>query len=75
MLMKLSGYDYEIQYKPGSQMVLADTMSRLSSSESGEIPGLTVNIHSLVSVSDQRLLSLQEETNKQADSGPTIGNE
>ena len=64
MLMKLSGYDYEIQYKPGSQMVLADTMSRLSSSESGEIPGLTVNIHSLVSVSDQRLLSLQQETKK-----------
>ena len=62
MLMKLSGYDYEIGYKPGSQMVLADTMSRLSGSDHAEVPGLTVNIHSLVSVSDQRLLSLQEDT-------------
>ena len=65
MLMKLSGYDYEIEYKPGSQMVLADTMSRLSGSDHAEVPGLIIiimNIHSLVSVSDQRLLSLQEDT-------------
>ena len=60
--MKLSGYDYNIQYKCGKSLVLADTMSRLSSSENHEITGLTANIHSLVSISDPRLLELQSET-------------
>ena len=68
MLMKLSGYDYEIKYRPGNEMVLPDTMSRLSSTDKHEIPGLSVNIHSLVSVSDERLTSLKEETGKD----PTI---
>ena len=60
--MLLSGFDYEIRYRPGKEMVLPDTMSRLSSSEKEEISGLTVNIHSLVRVSDKRLSELLDET-------------
>ena len=62
MLMKLSSYDYEIKYKPGPELVLPDTMSRLSNTDQEEIPGLTVNIHNLVSVSEERLKILKEET-------------
>ena len=62
MLLKLSGYDYEIRYRPGREMVLPDTMSRLSCTDKDEISGLTVNIHSLVRVSDKRLTELQDET-------------
>ena len=43
-------------------MDLPDTMSRLSNSEKDEIPGLDVQLHSLVSISDARLLSLRNET-------------
>ena len=38
------------------------TLSRISSADKEEILGLRVSIHNLVSITDQRLTSLQEET-------------
>jgi len=29
MLLKIQGYDYNIQHRPGKELVLADTLSRL----------------------------------------------
>ena len=64
MLMKLSPYDFEIEWKPGEEMVLPDTFSRLSAADHGEIPGLKVRVHSLVDVSCSRLEKLKTETEK-----------
>lgn len=33
MLVQVQGYNFEVMYMPGPQMVLADTLSRLSSPE------------------------------------------
>ena len=33
MLIKTQGYNYEVMYRPGTQMVLADTLSRLPNPE------------------------------------------
>ena len=62
MLMKLSPYDFEIEYKPGEEMVLPDTFSRLSQADHGEIRGLKVRIHNLVDISCSRLAQLKHET-------------
>ncbi|XP_077364459.1 uncharacterized protein LOC144008938 [Festucalex cinctus] len=38
MLIKTQGYNYEVKYRPGAEMVLADTLSRLPNPENdGEI--------------------------------------
>ena len=60
MLMKLSSYDYDIQYKPGKEMVMPHTMSRLSGTDTEEIPGLKVNVHNLVSISDERVTCIRQ---------------
>ena len=62
MLMNLSQYDFDIQYKPGKDMVLPDTFSRLSQSDQHEVPGLKVKIHSLVDASKSRLDRLRHDT-------------
>ena len=64
MLMKLSPYDFEIEWKPGEEMVLPDTFSRLSAADHGEIPGLKVRVHSLVDISCSRLEILKTETSR-----------
>ena len=64
MLRKLSPYDFGIHYKPGDEMVMPDTFSRLSQADKDEIPGLNINIHSLVDVSCVRLAELKNETER-----------
>ena len=62
MLMNICQYDYEIEHVPGKYMVMPDTFSRLSQDDNAEIPGLHVQIHSLVDVSDDRLIQLRQDT-------------
>ena len=64
MLMKLSPYDFSIHYKPGEEMVMPDTFSRLSQVDQDEIPGLKVHVHSIVDISCLRLAKLKRETER-----------
>ena len=45
MLLRLQPYDCIIQYKPSKEMVIADTLSRLSPRNRDEVPGMQVKIH------------------------------
>lgn len=39
MMIKIQGYDFEVKYRPGSEMIIADTLSRLPNpSKTEEIP-------------------------------------
>ena len=62
MLMSIWPYDYHIEHAPGSEMVLPDTFSRLSQADTNEMPGLKIEINSLVEISDSRLKQLKQET-------------
>ena len=67
MLLRLQRYDYRIIYKPGKEMLLADSLSRLPKSKEGdtEIP---LNIHiSFVQFSTERLMELREHTSKDSE--------
>ena len=60
MLLRIQGYDLEIKYKPGTEMLLADPMSRLSPLPSKE--PLDLNKVCLVRFSDAKLNALKEDT-------------
>ena len=61
MLLRLQKYDYAIQYKPGSQMILADSLSRLPKKEKEAAINLDVTV-CFVQFNTQRLNELREET-------------
>ena len=61
MLLRLQGYDMVIKYKPGTEMLLADPMSRLSPLPSED----TLDLHQklcLVQFSDTKLDNLKKDT-------------
>ena len=60
MLLRIQGYDLEIKYKPGTEMLLADPMSRLSPLPSKE----PLDLHKvcLVRFSEAKLNALKEDT-------------
>ena len=60
MLLRLQGYDCTIVYRPGKEMLLADTLSRYAPLSSNEIE-LDVTIRH-VRIEDTRKASLQELT-------------
>ena len=60
MLLRIQGYDLEIKYKPGTEMLLADPMSRLSPLPSKE--PLDLNKVCLLRFSDAKLNALKEDT-------------
>ena len=62
MLMSTSQYDFELKHRPGTEMVLPDTLSRLSNAENFPISGLKISVHSIVEVTDARLKQLVEDT-------------
>ena len=64
MLLRLQPYDCIIKYKPGKEMVIANTLSRLSPREGDEIPGMQVKIHHLVEFSPVELQQIKDETAK-----------
>lgn len=74
LLLKIQGYNFQLEYKPGPELVLSDTLSRLPNPENNrEIPldlrvdGLEddsdISIESL-NFSETRLEQIRTETNK-----------
>lgn len=63
MLLRLTKYHLKVKYVGSKSVLLADTLSRLvKPGRDQEIPGLDVNIASIMSVKPTRLQRMQEET-------------
>lgn len=60
MLLRLQPYDVEIKYKPGTEMVIADALSRSPSRNNSQI-NLDMQVNH-VHFTEERLNSLKEET-------------
>lgn len=62
MLIRLNKYDYEVEYKPGKEMILADTLSRLrrKNEETDEEIKLDVTI-GFVQFSEEKKKKIKEE--------------
>ena len=64
-MLRLQPYDFEIIYRPGREMVLADSMSRLNPRKGPQI-ALDKTIH-VVQFSTDKLREMQEHTNNDED--------
>ena len=65
MLLRLQPYDITIKYCPGSQMQIADALSRLSPEETEPIPDLNVQVHEVCpQFSNEYLKTIRSETAK-----------
>ena len=63
MLMELQPYTFDLLYKPGKLVVIADCLSRLGLSPDPEFkPDLEVRIHEMVNVKPIRMTELQKDT-------------
>lgn len=66
MLLKLLKYDFTIKYVPGSQMYLADTLSRASMKETGgddpEMLNVVHSVSKLLPMSESRFKQFQKAT-------------
>lgn len=63
MLLRLQQYDFTIEYKPGKDMTVADTLSRLPSPGNDKTIDLDLTVGQ-VRFSTERIKSLQEETKR-----------
>lgn len=65
MLLRLQRYDYTIKYRPGKEMVLADSLSRMRKTRTANDKEINLE-HKVcfIQFATQRLLELQEETKK-----------
>ena len=61
MLLRLQQYDFSIEYKPGKDMTIADTLSRLPSPGNDKTIDLDITVGQ-VRFSTERIKSIQEET-------------
>ena len=71
MLLQITGYNYKVIYKPGSEMKLADALSRLSNPENPtEVPleacinAVTIENISLINFSDSKKAQLKADTSR-----------
>ena len=64
MLMTMTQYDYDICHRPGKEMVLVDALSRLSGADNNQVFDHELKVHSFVTITDERLTKLAEETRK-----------
>ena len=55
MTMLTSQYDFQLEHRPGKELVLPDTLNMLSTAENYQILGLKINVHSIVKVTDALL--------------------
>ncbi|XP_063590442.1 uncharacterized protein K02A2.6-like [Penaeus indicus] len=62
--MRLQHYDVTIRYKPGKDLLLADGLSRLPSTDNQHI-GLDIQIN-FVTFSNEKLVTLRQETSRDA---------
>jgi len=63
MMLKLQGYQIHIEYRPGKEMTIADTLSRLPSTENQDTIDLDIRID-LVRFSSDRLQDMRKETER-----------
>ena len=61
MLLKLQGYNFKLEYQPGKELVVADTLSRLPNSTKHETIDLDVRVDHIQFQTD-RLNSIREST-------------
>ena len=76
LFIKLQGYNFNLVYKPGTELVLSDTLSRLPNPENGREIALDLRVDgvemddldelpvALLNFSHSRLKELKEETDK-----------
>ena len=56
LLIKIQGYDFQLVYRPGSQMIIADTLSRLPNTEKNAEIALDVTVDDILTdENDERL--------------------
>ena len=70
MLLRILCYDIEVVYVPGTDIPLADALSRVNPCETGIIPGLDISVHELhdhINASPTRIEQLREETDKDSE--------
>lgn len=48
IFQKTTGYKFQLMYKPGKQMIIADTLSRLPNQKNKELVELDARVHSMV---------------------------
>ena len=63
MILELQGYDYEIKYRPGKEITLADGLSRLPNERNNKQIKLDVKVQ-LVQFSSSKIDQLRQESNK-----------
>ena len=68
MLLRIQGYDFTIKYKPGTEMLLADPMSRLNPLPCEE--SLDLQKVCLVRFSDEKLNALKRDTSSDPELSP-----
>ena len=61
MLLKLQGYNFKLEYQPGKELVVADTLSRLPNSTEHETIDLDVHVDHVRFQTD-RLNNIREST-------------
>ena len=61
MLLRLQRYAYSIQYRPGKEMILADSLSRLPTKSSAKEIPLDIQV-SFILFKEPKLSQLREET-------------
>ena len=54
MILRLQKYDILLEYKPGQQMILADTLSRAMLSTTSEDKEIAEHVHSTLAVDDEQ---------------------
>ena len=68
MLLKIQGYDFEIKYRPGSQMTVADTLSRLPNPKENSEVKLDIRVDAiwldLINFNLDKQRQLREETKR-----------
>lgn len=68
LLLKMQGYDFTIRYRPGSQMVISDSLSRLPNPEDVEPISLDIRVDNveldLINFTAEKQAQLRIETRK-----------
>ena len=67
MLLRIKQYDVSIKYVPGSDIELADALSRVNPCNTGPIRGIDLSVHEVhmhLNASPTRIVEIRVETSK-----------